>query len=196
MIIAGIMACGALYVIIQFVITPMLSNLKEAKAETEKIQAKLNEIRGVVRDRPIIQEQADEALAAARGAAKHIPLPDLGNYLLGMEESIRSCVDGTDVNIVTVISAGEPLELQGGSGALKIYQTRVILESGLHNLARLFYNIGKKYPYASVSGVTISPNEESPERHTVNFVVSWLIWSDPDKRPDFLLEAEEKGKEE
>ncbi len=189
--IAALMGCGAVFALIFFLVMPMKEETRTTREEAAKIQASLEDIRKVVRDRAMVQEQISEALARLKKAESLIPLPVLGNYMIEMEETIRNCLADTGVNIVAITSAGDPAIIQGGTGSFKVFQTRVVAESGYHELAKAFHNIQQKRPYTSVSGVTISPEEASPRLHTVNFVVSWLIWADPDNRPT-LKEQEEQ----
>ncbi len=190
MALAILMGCGAIFALIYFLMMPMVAQTRETLQEAEKIQTSLDEIRKVVRDRATVQEQITLTLKQLREAESRIPLPVLGNYMIEMEEAIRHCLADTGVKITAITSAGEPLILKGGTGSFKVFQVRVIAEAGFHGLARAFHNIQHTLPYVSVSGMTISPEDRTPEAHTVNFVVSWLIWTDPDNRP--LLEPEEQ----
>ncbi|MFC1461317.1 hypothetical protein ACFLQR_02215 [Verrucomicrobiota bacterium] len=191
MVIGAIIGCGALYGLIQYVIVPMRVNLRESKSEINRIEAKLDEARIAVKERSLIQEQLDDVQEAMKKAAKRIPLPILGNYMLEMEEAIRGCVDGTKVDIITVVQGGEPLKLQGETDRLSVFQTRVVARCGLYDLAKFLRNVATKHPYLSVSNLSITPQDDSPERHNITFLAAWLIWTDPDKRPDFIMASEE-----
>ncbi len=186
MVMAGIVACFVLYVFIQFLVVPIAADVKETRLETEKTEKQLEEIWRTVRGRAALQERARQVQASVRESAELLPLPVLGNYLIGMDEAIRSCAEGLDMEIVGIVSAGEPATIEGGSGIFKVFQTRCVVRSGFHDLARFFYNIEKRYPFVSVSGVTINPQDDNPRRHAVNVVVSWLIWSDPLNLPEFI----------
>lgn len=186
---AGFIGCLALYILVQFVIVPLIADLRSTRREIGNAYAELDSILKTVRARPSMLEQIDEVLAKLKNQAEQIPLPVLGNYIIGMEEAVRTCLEGTGVDIITVVEAGEPVKLPGGSGTFKVFQTRVVSTAGLHDLARALEKIERSYPCASVSGVIISARDDDPDLHSVTFVVSWLIWSDPAQRPSFLTDA-------
>ncbi len=187
---AALMGCGAVFALIFFLVMPIKEESRTTREEATKIQASLENIRRVVRDRATVQEQIAGMLAQLKSAEALIPLPVLGNYMIEMEETIRNCLADTGINIVGITSAGDPLPIKGGTGSFRVFQTRVVAEAGYHELAKAFQDIQQKRPYVSISGVTISPEEATPRLHTVNFVVSWLIWAEPDNRPT-LKEQEE-----
>ena len=121
-----------------------------------------------------------------------MPLPVLGNYLLGMEQQIRSCSAGLNMQISSVTEY-DVLDVAGWNNLLKIYRVRVIGKAGINDLARCFYAIQKHNPLVSVTTINIVPQDGIPDSHNVSFVVAWLIWANPDKRPAFLLEPEQRA---
>lgn len=182
--------CAGLIALSLFVVLPMISELRSTRQKIENVQIRLSEVRRTVRERPSVRGEIEDVLEELRHLSAEIPIPVLGNYLIGMEESIRDCVDENAVRISAFLSAGEPGVIPGGSGLFKVFQTRVIATSGLHDLGRTFHDIERQLPYASISGVIINPQDNIPERHAVNFVLSWLIWADPDNRPLFEVERQ------
>lgn len=186
----AVIGCGVLYILIQFVIVPMWSGWKTDITEIKEMRSELDDIRAAVRERPEIQEQIDETCEKIRQVSEYIPLPVLGNYRLDMEQTIRACVNETDVHI-TSVADNDILDLKGESGAFKVYRVRVVAQSGYHDLVRLFHNIEESRPWVSISGLNIIPQQKIPEKHHVSFIVAWLIWSDPAERPVFVQEAED-----
>lgn len=187
-IIGTIVGCALIFLILQFVILPALNSWKEGLAKVKEMRQKTAEMRVLVQARPIIQTQIDEARSAIKKMAGNIPLPVLGNYLLGMEEQIRACVSNLEVT-VTAIADNDVLEISPGISRFKIYRVRVQANAGFHEYIKLVTNIQKSNPLCSISGLNIVAHENSPSVHEINFLVAWLVWSDPAKRPAFLIEG-------
>ncbi len=192
MVLGAIVGCGAVFAVIYFVISPVLSSWKANVSQTKEIHAELDDIREVIRSRPDIIQQIDGVQETIKQLSKHISLPQLGNYLLEMEETIRVCssIDDMDVEINDIMD-NDVLTLPGKENTFKVYRVRVTAIAGLHDLVKFFDHIETSCSYVSVSGLTILPSQEDPEHHHISFIVGWLIWSDLEKRPAFLLEANE-----
>jgi hypothetical protein len=182
-ILGVLMGLGAIFALVFFLLMPINDATRQAKEEAVTIEASLEDIRKVVKDRASVDESMFKAIDSLKEVESRIPLPVMGNFMIEMEEKIRACLAGTGVNAEAITSAGSPSPLKGGSGAFQVFQTRVIGKAGYHNLAKAFHIIQNRYPYVSISGMTISPEDNTPEEHTVNFVISWLIWTDPENRP-------------
>ena len=183
-ILGVILAGGALFAVINFVVAPMIATRKADLAKTSEIQSKLEDQRRVIKTRPDVQRQLEETQAQAVRISAHIPLPVLGNFLLGMEEHIRACAKDLDVKISQVANQ-DVLELE--ATAFRVYRVRVTAQAGFRPLILLFQSLQDSNPLLSISGVTILPREEKPEKHDVSFIVSWLTWVDLTKRPTFLM---------
>lgn len=191
-ILAALGGGGAVVALVMFVLVPTLGAWKADKAEVKKLQGERDKMRAELKKRPEIQTQIDAIIKNVRQADHFIPEPVLDNYLLGMEEKIRACGAGLDLQIKSVTDYDQ-LELPDCSGAFRVYRVRVIGQSGANELARLLLRIEQSNPLVSVSGMNIVPRDDIPDRHDVSFVVSWLIWADPKNKPEFLtLPAEAK----
>lgn len=184
-----LLACGVLFAVINFVVVPMITEWKANLKKTREIQAKLEDERAVIKTRQDVQRQLDEAQEKICQLSEHIPLPVLGNFLLGMEERIRAGVKDLDVQI-SQVAHQDILELE--DTGFKVYRVRVTAQVGFQPLIRLFQNLQDSNPLLSISGLTILSREDTPEKHEVSFTVSWLIWVDPAKRPAFLMKIKPK----
>ncbi|MDD5483586.1 MAG: hypothetical protein PHP98_08045 [Kiritimatiellae bacterium] len=187
-ILGAIAGCAALFLLLQFLILPSLASWKEMSAKTEEMRQELFEMRKVIQLRPEVSLQIESAKTAVKSLAANIPLPVLGNYLLGMEESIWNCTNGTDAVIVS-IADNNVMELPPANKTFRLYRVRVQVQSGLDDYARLVKNIHGVNPLCSISGINIAARENTPQVHEISFIVSWLVWSDPAKRPGFLMEV-------
>lgn len=187
-LILGIVAVAAVvFIIIQFVLVPLLNEWKRNTQLAREAQTKLEEYRDLIRNRSSIQMQIDAVHEKTRQAAAHIPLPVLGNYLLGMETQLRAWAQGLDVSF-TSVTEQDISDLDGDM--FKIYRVRVVALCGFHDLARFLRAVAVNNPWVSITGVTILPRQDHPEKHEVSIILSWLIWADPTKRPAFLMKSE------
>lgn len=191
-LVLGLIAIVAVvFILIQFLLVPLINEWKRNKVLAREAQAKLEEYRTVIRSRTTIQDQIDVAHEKIREASAYIPLPVLGNYLLGMETQLRAWAQDLDVRIMGV-TENDTSELDGS--VFKVYRVRVIAQCGYHDLARYLRVIEANNPWISVSGITVIPRADSPDKHDVTLMVAWLIWADPTKRPAFLMKANSEGK--
>lgn len=182
----------ALFVIIQFVVAPMVGSVKENREQTLALRTQLDKAGEVIGTGAELQRNLSQTSADIHALATNIPLPVLGNYLLGMEQQIRSCCAGLDMTISSVTEY-DVLDVTGWNNLFKIYRVRVVGQAGANDLARCFYKIQKRNPLVSVAGVNIVPQDSNPAVHNVSFVVAWLIWANPDKPHPFLLGPEQKA---
>ena len=187
-ILSAIAGCGLLFLILQFLILPAISSWKANSAKAVEIQKELNEMRQVVQSRPVVKSQIETANAVVKTFAVNIPLPVLGNYLLGIEEHLRGCASNIGVTVVS-IADNDILEITPENSRFKIYRIRVQARSGFHDYLRLATNIHSSNPLLTISGINIVARDDSPSVHEMSFIVSWLVWSNPAKRPEFLIEG-------
>ncbi|MBU0715114.1 MAG: hypothetical protein KJ964_07140 [Verrucomicrobia bacterium] len=181
-----------LFVIIQFVVVPMVGSVKDNRENTLALREQLDKAREVIGTGAELQQNLNQTRADIQALATNIPLPVLGNYLLGRDQQIRSCCAGLNMQIASVTEC-DVLDVAGWNSLFKIYRVRVVGQAGINDLARCFYAIQKRNPLVSVAVLNIVPQNGIPAIHNVSFVVAWLIWAKPDKRPAFLLEPDQKA---
>lgn len=186
-VLAVIAGCGLFFLALYFFILPAISSWKENSAKVTETQKKLSEMRQMVQTRPVIQKQFEICQAAIKTMAGNIPLPVLGNYLLGMEEYIRRCAGDIGFNIVSVAD-NDVVEISSEGGLFKIYRVRVQGRAGFNDFLRLVTSIQGNNPLVSISGINIIARGDNPSAHELSFVVAWLVWSEPARRPAFLME--------
>ncbi|MBU4211789.1 MAG: hypothetical protein L6437_15755 [Kiritimatiellae bacterium] len=180
------------FVIIQFVVVPMVGSVKDNRENTLVLREQLDKAREVIGRGAELQRNLNQTRADIHALATNMPLPVLGNYLLGREQQIRSCCAGLNMQITSVVEH-DMLDVAGWNSLFKIYRVRVVGQAGINDLARYFHTIQKRNPLVSVAALNIVPQDGSPAIHNVSFVVAWLIWANPDKRPVFLMEPEQKA---
>lgn len=190
MLIAAVSSCALVFVILQFLVLPALASWKQAAARTREIRQKNTEMRQVAQTGPEIQKQINAARAALRSGARNIPVPVLGNYLLGMESHLRGCATNVGFNLASVAD-NDLLEIGPGTGKFRVYRIRGQGRSGFNDFVRLVEMVHGSNPLVSISGLNIMARADSPAAHEISFVVAWLVWSAPAKRPGFLTEKSE-----
>jgi hypothetical protein len=183
-ILGVILACFSVFALINFIMIPIITTWKANVRKTQEIETKLADEHVVVKTRQDVQQQVEEAQERIRRLADDIPLPVLGNFLLGMEEKINTCAKDLDVQITQV--ANQDILNLGNTGFM-IYRVRAPMRAGYQPMLSLLQNLQESNRLLSISGLTISPRADNPKKHDVSFTVSWLIWADPAKRPAFLL---------
>ena len=186
-VLGAISGAIGIFVIIQFVVAPMIGSVKDNRENTLALREQLDKARVVIGKGAELQRNLSQTHVDISALVTNIPLPVLGNYLLGMEKQIRSCCAGLNMQI-TSVAINDVLDVVGWNSLFKICRVRVVGQAGVNDLARCFYTIQKRNPLISVAAINIVPQADSPAIHNVNFVVAWLIWANPDKRPAFLLE--------
>jgi len=186
-VLAALSGCIALFLLLYFVVLPALDAWKADSAKTRELAKKLSEMRQVVQSGTQVRKQIEDARAVIKTLGADIPLPVLGNYLLGMDKYVRDCALAAGVGIVG-IADNDVLAISPDS-KFKIYRVRVQVRCGYDDLVRLISAVQAGNPLVSVSGLNIVPRDSSPAVHEVSFVVGWLVWTDPARRPAFLTEA-------
>ena len=183
--IIGVLA-GLIFVfmVLQFVILPSISSWKENSAKAITANKQADEMRAVVQTKEVVQSHLDAAKAALKAMDKNIPVPVLGNYLLGMEEYINKCALETGMSVMAVTD-NDVLEISTEYQVFKIYRVRVQAKGGLSGYIRMLRNI-QANPLCSVSGVNIMTSDTSPESHDISFMVAWIIWADQEVRSSFF----------
>ncbi len=187
-IIGAIGGLCLLVLIFYALILPAITSWKENSAKAREIRKKTSEMRVVVQSRPGIQSQIDAARSALRQMDTCIPLPVLGNYLLGMDEYIRACAGNMDLKLTTIVD-NDIIDISPENSRFKIYRVNVQAKAGFSDYVKLAANIQAGNPLCTISGLNIVAREDSPTMHEINFLVAWIVWSDPAKRPAFLIEA-------
>lgn len=182
----------AFFVIIQFAVVPMIAAMKDNRGKTRALREELDKASEAIGRGAEYQRNLSQTRAEISALATNIPLPVLGNYLLGMDQQIRSCCSGLNMQITSVADC-DVINLADWNSLFKIYRVRVVGQAGINDLARCFHAIQKRNPLTSVASISIVPQDGIPDIHNVNFVVGWLIWADPNKRPEFLMVPEPKA---
>lgn len=178
----------AFIVVVQLLVVPMVSATKANRAATRELRTQLDKARKVVGTGVEVQRKLQQTRADIHAVATNMPLPVLGNYLLAREQQLRAVCAALNIE-VSAVQEFEVIKLSSWNDLFKIYGVRVVGFAGVNDLARCFYLLQKQNPLLAITAFTIVPQEGAPDIQNFSFVVTWLIWTDPDGRPAFLREA-------
>ncbi len=188
LIMGAILAAGALFAAVNFLLAPMINNWKKHTAQTLVLQAKLDAARAVVRGRADILARLTEERRRLAELTPYLPLPVLGNYLLGMNEQVRQWAAASALDIVSVLDEGT-IPLETSEKLCQVYAVRVAAEGNLSALAGFLAKMEEENPMVAVSALSISARPEHPNRHDIRLVLDWLVWRDSDNLPAYAVAA-------
>ena len=190
LILSAILVLGTLFVDIRFLVAPMIAEGKKAVAETLALRAELDEARAVVRGRPEIMAGLEEGRQRLAKLKRYLPLPVLGNYLLGITEQVRQWAEEASLDIINVVDDGI-VALETSEKICQVYSVRVTAEGNLKALIGFLSELEAANPMVTVSTLSISTRPEQPNRHDIRLVLDWLIWRDPDNLPEYVYATAE-----
>lgn len=188
-ILGAAVAAVALFAGVYFLLAPLLKTWKQDVAQAVEIRAKLDEARAVVRSRADILDQMAEERGRLRGIAQHIPLPVLGNYLLGMDADVRELAAGSALEIKSVMDS-EALPINFADQLCRVYGVRVAAEGNYNDLTGFLSRLEAAHPLVTVSALNITAQPGKPNRHDIRMVLDWLVWVKPDQLPEYVVGAE------
>lgn len=195
LIISAVVGCGAIFACIQFLVVPVVSEWKSNSKQAKEIQERLQGQREIIRKRSDLQSSVDNAREKIQSLSQYIPKPVLGNYLLGMDKHIRNCVGNLDVNILR-INDNDILSIGDAENAFRIYRVNVSISSDYDNFIRFVRNIQESNPFVSIMGLEIVPQPDTPQIHSIYFLVGWVIWTSEEKMRTVLENDEKSSKQD
>lgn len=196
----AVLALGALWALIQFVVVPMAKSRSTAKYEIIENEKKLDAGDAEVKTATGADDQARAARATLRDIdEKYILKPDYGNYLIRAQDCakrIAAACNITNVDAVNPVgelvippSASPPKK--GQKLRVKAYVVEVAVRATYDSLVKLFDLVDADSPYFLITGPKIAAGQD-PVLHTVTFRLYWPIWSDTKIPEDFAEPPEGK----
>ena len=151
LILAALVGCGVFFLVLYFLVLPSVSSWKENSAKAAEMQKQLSEMRRVIQSRSAVKSQIETAIATLKTFAVNIPLPVLGNYLLGMEKHLSGCAGNCGIAAASVAD-NDIIEITPENSRFKIYRVRMQVRSGFNDFVRLAADIHDSNPFCSISG--------------------------------------------
>lgn len=190
LILGGMLAAGGLFAAVNFLLVPMINNWKKDAAQTLVLRTKLDTARAVVRGRADILAQLETERRRLNELAPHLPLPVLGNYLLGMDEQVRLWAAASALDIVGIVDEGTvPIEF--ADRLCQVYSIRVSAEGNVPALTGFLKQLEAANPMVAVSALSIAARPGQPDRHDIRLVLDWLVWRDPENLPEYTTGADD-----
>ncbi len=175
------------FAVIQFLVVPAIQERNEHREAIASANDDIARMDRLLNRGTEVRRTLMATRAAVRALALEVPLPVLGNYLLDMTRRIKDAAAGLPVE-VTSVADYDLLNTSAWNPAFQVYRVRVVGRAGLPDLARWLRALHEQSAFVSLTGLNIVPQPETPEQHHVSFVVGWLVWTDPEQRPEYLKE--------
>ncbi len=189
LILGGLLAAGGLFAAVNFLLAPMINSWKKDTAQTLVLRSKLNTASAVVRGRADILSQMEAERKRLNELAPHLPLPVLGNYLLGMDEQVRRWAQAAALDIAGIVDEGA-VPIDFADRLCQVYSIRVSAEGNLTALAGFLQQLEAANPMVAVSALSIAVRPDQPNRHDMRLVLDWLVWRDPENLPEYATGAD------
>lgn len=195
-LILGVIVLAAIgYTLVQFVILPGIARRKLAADRIVHIRAQLETAESKTR---MLRTSRDTAIALASGVTtqtqNYVIVPALGgNFLLVAQELIEKHANTAGVELDSIRQLGESTlpnsPARSESNAFGAYTIQVVLQGSLDDLARFLMTVENSNPYLCVTGLTITPQPRTPNRHVFNLQVTWPRWVRDNIRRELLNHA-------
>lgn len=199
-VIACIVAIGALFGLITFVIMPFRDSYRTCLQDINTLQTNLDAANSEIAKGKHAKEQCEEMRAALKAIdGTYILKEEYNNYNIKADEYLKAVFAANGIELDGVLSEGLVYAIPRiPASRLKSFVVPVSCtisgRSSYERLLALFRKIETDNPYMSISRVSISAQQNAkkePTVQSVSFAVSWPIWQDPSIATNFLPLAEE-----
>ena len=187
LVLSAIGIVATIYVLVQYAFIPLH---KSNKLNSQKI----TEIKAI-----LVQSEKDVATLAKNSGEnikslekilkisdQNILHPSLGgNYSLNAGATLERITKESGMDLKTPGSA-KITKIQGASipasSDIKAYSMNLGFSCSLKELTETIDSIKRINPYLGIRNLKIIANNNSPEKHSISFTLSWLIWGNPEMR--------------
>lgn len=190
LVLIGIFGMGFLYLLVQFALLPYFAAIrsnKERLVELEELIWKAE--RDIQQASPNRQRNQDniERILDISETKRHILRPSLGNYLLVAESILHNTAEQTSITIegIREVPSSPPARATGKAAAqapvLWPYTVNLTFQAGLHDVTRFVHILQNQNPYLAITSMVIQGGgARNPGQHSINMMIQWPIWRDPD----------------
>ncbi len=175
-ILVVMLGVAALFISYQFGINPLLTGKSRTAAELRELQDKLAQGEDMAtREAAILADL--ETGKQEISQANELYIAPRENPLAWVTEKIYSVARQVGLEIDSVAEVGNPgsardrLEKQVRS--FTPYSVRVVSQCGYQDVVRMVAALEKSNPYLCVSGISISSQDRTVEKHMASLVVDW-----------------------
>ena len=184
-ILGGIVGAGVIYAIVAFGFLPLLNSMKAAAVRMTELDDQISKDKAIFRTKDRVQLELDTAKVRIRAANAAIPLPKLGNYLMDMQKTLLAQAEGLEMDEIGIIDHDQ-VPIGPENGPFRLYRVRVSAKCSYMTMREYIRRVETHNSHVAVSLVSVTPSANTVEKHDITLVVSWVIWKNPDERPEFV----------
>ncbi len=194
-ILGVILGIGCLVALKQFVLTPFLNKRAANREEYETLKSKLDKAATAAKNEFVLSEKLEASTKELLNIANEL-VPSSDNPLSWVTRKLyaQARLVGVDIESVSEADGGlQTFELkEQAQRAFKPYGVRLMTQCTYAQLVNLVRLLEDNNPYLSVSGINISSQLGSANRHQVTILVEWPFWKDPARTMGFKAEEEDE----
>lgn len=183
MIAVGVVA--VIYAIFELAILPLLAEQNLNRKKMVDSQVRITKIKRDLLNVPRLRADFNSTTSHIATLSEHLAQPVLGTYLLGIQNTIDSLSANLDIRMVPAAEIGIA-ELPGSNKdglphSLRSYSVRTTFYGGYREIMAFFRALEASNPMMCITEFSISAQNNSPEKHQVNFTAQWPIWDETGK---------------
>jgi hypothetical protein len=180
----GIVFIVVAIVLVLFVIKPLIAARKKAETSIESLDKKLRDgAAELKRALGVDQKCADIRTELIEINDEHIFKEEFGVYRMNVEKylvRVQNEIGVPFANIgrarITSIPSRRGREFAHVTDS---YIALITFDAGYADIVKVVRKLEDDNPYMSILSVSISPNAENVEKHTVRIKADWPLWHDP-----------------
>ena len=190
-------AATLLYAVKVLFVDGMVQEGQFAEESVEEVRAKLADYHTRLEPgaRKMAQQLLDHRTNMVSITEKHLP-PRGGefawaaNQVYELQQRLGLDITKEDVGILQRNAPGGPLLKES---SFVPYTMKASFSGTFAETANLLHGLEKQYPYATVSRLNISAGP-TPEHHTVEVILQWPAWADPEELAALQKSTPDKSK--
>ncbi len=190
LVLMGIVAAGAVYVLIQHVLLPFVHSRQDLPEQLEALNQQVSVAEAVIARVPDQIEQYNEIVALVHDAdERYFIKPVLGSYILEAERMLAELAMEAGIEIAGIREAGFPASMAAiwrrRQYQIRPYSVNVNLLTDYQDLLRFVDVVEQSNPFVSVLDLEISERRNLPQAHNIRFRIQWPMWGDSGTIPQF-----------
>ncbi|MFH0878763.1 MAG: hypothetical protein V2A34_03535 [Lentisphaerota bacterium] len=181
LILAGIVAAGVLFVLVQYGLRPLFNSKKKATDELESLKAQLLKADNIIGRDSLIRTELTKSSAELNRAMEQCIVPR-DNPLSWVTEKIYRGAREVGIDIESVAEVSSALSSRDKQKqtdrVFAVYSVRIITQCGYAQIVQLVEALEKSNPYLCISGISIAAQDRMVEKHAISLIVDWPMKMD------------------
>ena len=184
-----------IYVSGSYAIRPMLKKRNDQLNRIEELKSKIEMVENIIHLVKLgkqVNNKVVSEIVQLTETSNYIMKARLGNYLIGATELIEKAAKQEQIPIKSIreLNISDIPGLNKTSNPFRLYNVKVDIECGMHDLVLLLKNIETSNPYLSISEIDITGQSSKAGQHTISFNVQWPIWQDENLIENIIKSSE------